>query len=118
MSAVPLIPASGTIELPAIFARELPSKLCVPRYIALKAIAKGAQILEYRVYSQTIPLGAFAHQIDECAYLIPFGSLEQRQKFWDQWNCSAEWREMHTKVSVTEIGVYRLGGSAPGRLLS
>ena len=113
----------GPIALDAIVAPQLPRRLLV------HGLSTAAGLFESRVYGshpRAMPAILERHGIRPAlrehgasgtAYLIPFESLEVRQRAWDAFNADPDWHVLRAggQINVREISLYRLAGrSYPG----
>jgi NIPSNAP len=116
------------------------SALAKPRCIALDAFAASrlpqsliihnvdqAAIFELRVYAahpRAMPAVLERHGIRPAvreqsatgiAYLIPFESLQARQRAWDAFNADPDWHAMRASgpVNLNEISLYRAAATKP-----
>ena len=108
----------GPITLDAIVAPELPCRLLV------HGLSTATSVFEFRVYgSHPRAMRAILerHGIRPAlrergtigtAYLIPFQSLEARQRAWDAFNADPDWHALRASgpVNVKEISLYRVAG--------
>jgi hypothetical protein len=108
----------GPIVLEAIAAPQLPRRLLV------HGLSTAAGLFEFRVYGshpRAMPDILERHGIRPAwrehsaigtAYLIPFESLEARQRAWDAFNADADWHTVRAgaQVNLKEISLYRLAG--------
>jgi hypothetical protein len=102
------------VALDAFVAAQLPRRLMV------HDIDARAAVFELRVYGshpRAMPAILERHGIrpvlqEPGAYLIPFDSLEARQRAWDQVNADPDWHALqaHGQISVKEISLYRVAG--------
>ena len=114
-AAAPAFAKQGGIALDAFAAPHLPRRLIVHE------IDTRAAIFELRVYgSHPRAMQAILerHRIRPAvressgigtAYLIPFESLEARQRAWDAFNADPDWHALRARgqVDVKEISLYR-----------
>jgi hypothetical protein len=92
----------------------------LPRRLIVDDIDTRAAVFELRVYGphpRAMPSILERHGIrpvlqESGAYLIPFESLEARQRAWDQVNADPDWHALqaHGQISVKEISLYRVAG--------
>jgi len=102
------------VALDAFVAAQLPRRLIV------HDIDTQAAVFEVRVYGshpRAMPAILERHGIrpvlqEPGAYLIPFESLEARQRAWDQVNTDPDWHALQAQgqISVKEISLYRVAG--------
>ena len=114
LAAARAFAAPRGVALDAFVAAQLPRRLIVHN------IAPGAGVFELRVYGshpRAMPAILERHGIhpvlqEPGAYLIPFESLEARQRAWDQVNADPDWHALqaHGQISVKEISLYRVAG--------
>jgi len=111
LAAAPVFAKPRGIALDAFVAPRLPRRLIVHH-------VDQAAVFELRVYGSH-PRAMHAvmerHGIRAVvqkpgAYLIPFESLEARQRAWDAFNADPDWHAVRTAgtVNVKEISLYRL----------
>jgi hypothetical protein len=105
----------GPIALDAIAAPQLPRRLLV------HGLSTAAGLFELRVYgSHPCAMRAILerhgirpvlqkHSAIGTASLIPFESLEARQRAWDAFNADPDWHALRAggQVNVKEISLYR-----------
>lgn len=108
----------GRIVLEAIVAPQLPRRLLV------HGLSTAAGLFEFRVYGthpRAMPAILERHGIRPVwqensaigtAYLIPFKSLEVRQRAWDAFNADPDWHALRAgaHVNLKEISLYRFAG--------
>ena len=108
----------GPVALDAIVAPRLPRRLLV------HGLSTAAGLFELRVYGshpRAMPAILKRHGIRPAwrehstigtAYLIPFESLEARQRAWDAFNADPDWHALRAgaHVNLKEISLYRLAG--------
>jgi hypothetical protein len=122
-AAVPAFAKTAPVELQAIAGPRLPRKILV------QGISRGTVLFELRVYgSHPRAMRAILerHGIRPAlrepsalgtAYLIPFESLDARQRAWDAFNADPDWHALRAggQVNVREISLYRPAKAWPTR---
>jgi hypothetical protein len=99
----------------------------LPRRLLVHGLSTAAVLFELRVYGshpRAMQAVMERHGIRPAlrevsatgtAYLIPFESLEARQRAWDAFNADPDWHALRAAgpVNVKEISLYRALGSEP-----
>jgi NIPSNAP len=99
----------------------------LPRRLVVHNIDPRAAVFELRVYGshpRAMPAILERHGIRPAlrehsaigtAYLIPFESLEARQRAWDAFNADPDWHLLRavSQVNVKEISLYRVAVGKP-----
>ena len=123
-AVAPSLPAAQELVLEAVYGAHLPAPL------RIQALPRGAGIPEQSYYELRVYRGAHRmHRhfvnvlvrsgiqpivLGRLKFLIPFDSLDQRNRAWTALNSAPQWTELRNQVRLTELMVYRHPG---GRIL-